>query len=396
MKKQRLHQAIIAVLASLLFGTGSHGYSVAFGAPASYPPFSWRHVPTYADLGSYTGFTSAEAKFLATHFSALSIEKAQGWALRKPGEPRNGESEFLRTARQLKKFNPRVCVLFYWNADTYYPFYQADDALRANWVSAKKEGGLYKISNLGFQRWWVNVAANMVAHKNVDGIFVDDGIPPAGCDPQTTAAILAIEKRLYDKLASLNKPSLVLLNGLENCINSTGLNATKAKACLRYSDGAMLEHFDFVYSGDPTGSAPKRIRAEMMAIMAEAKTGKIVVVKGWPNFNWLTPGLNKIPYPTLVKRARKDITFPLACFLICAQRYTYFDYSWGYNQMDQGSIVLTPDEKKVDQRWYPQLEKPLGHPLGVPHIHGYIFTRKFQHASVWVDLSTHQARIQWR
>ncbi len=387
----RLSAFITTVVVAVSAATCCHA---AAGAPASYPPFSWRHVPTYADLGSYTGFTSAEAKFLATHFSALSIEKAQGLALRKPGEPRNGESEFLRTARQLKKFNPRVCVLFYWAADQVFPFYQADEALRSTWVTTKKQGGLYKINNLGFQRWWVNVAANMVAHKNVDGVFIDGGLPPMAWKKRA-AALLPLEKRLHDKLARLNKPSLILLNGLEDCMNSTGLNAAYANTHLQYSDGAMFEHFDFVYSGDPTGGSPKRVKAEMMAIMAEAKTGKIVVVKGWPNFNWITPGIDTIPYSTLVKRARKDITFPLACFLICAQRYTYFQYSWGYS-VGQGSILLTADKKKVDQRWYPQLEKPLGRPLGEPDIHGYIFTRKFEHASVWVDLSTHQARIQWK
>jgi len=47
--------------------------------------------------------------------------------------------------------------------------------------------------------------------------------------------------------------------------------------------------------------------------MIEAgKKGKIVIMKGWPGFNWLDRGLRNLPYEELLARARKNITFPLA------------------------------------------------------------------------------------
>ncbi|NNM88715.1 MAG: hypothetical protein HKL95_09375 [Phycisphaerae bacterium] len=248
MNRRQLYHAITAVMAALWAGLGLYGGSQVFGAPASYPLFSWRHVPTYADLGSYTGFTPAEAKFLATHFSALSIEKGQGMALEKPGKPPNGEADFLRTARQLKTFNPKVCVLFYWNARRFFPFYQADKtvenawisnktrhasmvhhtpwgwAIRNSWYRGKPQGGEYVMSNPGFQKWWVNIAVGMAAHRSVDGIFVDGTIPPATSSPKTKAACLSLVQRLHDKLSGLNKPNLILLNGLEDCLNNTGMD----------------------------------------------------------------------------------------------------------------------------------------------------------------------------
>ena len=384
------------------------------------PPFSWRHVPVYADVGSYTGFTHSQARFLATHFSMLSVEKGQGWLLQKPGQSPNGESEFLKTARLLKRYNPHVCVLFYWNALKYFPFYQADALVKPAWFSgsfnwnmkafmasssrpnhdAWLAGKFYNVADPAFDKWWVNAAANMLAHSRVNGIFVDGGITDPASTAQSDAQRLRLLSQLQFRLRQLGRPKLILLNGLEGCGNKSGLDAAKAARFLRLADGAMFEHFDFVYSGDPGGASPQRVLAEMLAVMAASHSGKIIVVKGWPKFNWVIPGVNKIPYATLVARARKDITFPLACFLICAGRYTYFDYSWGY-RMGDGTIILSKNGRlvkngrDVDPRWYPELQKPLGPPRGPPMRRGYIFTRRFQHADVWVDLTSHQARIRW-
>ncbi len=53
-----------------------------------------------------------------------------------------------------------------------------------------------------------------------------------------------------------------------------------------------------------------------------------------------------------LRKARENITFPLACFLVAAQPYSYFCYSWGYRDQ-HGSLDS-----------YPEFEKPLGEPTG--------------------------------
>ena len=45
---------------------------------------------------------------------------------------------------------------------------------------------------------------------------------------------------------------------------------------------------------------------------------------------------------------------------------------------------------------YPEFERPLGPPRGDAVWSGMSATREFERASVWVDLATKQARINWR
>lgn len=45
------------------------------------------------------------------------------------------------------------------------------------------------------------------------------------------------------------------------------------------------------------------------------------------------------------------------------------------------------------------MKKPLGPPLGAYERQSedkWIFTRKFEHAAVWVDLEKHDGRVDWR
>jgi len=46
--------------------------------------------------------------------------------------------------------------------------------------------------------------------------------------------------------------------------------------------------------------------------------------------------------------------------------------------------------------WYPEFDKPLGNPLGDMVRNGWELSREYAHASVWVDLESKEAEIQWR
>lgn len=92
-------------------------------------------------------------------------------------------------------------------------------------------------------------------------------------------------------------------------------------------------------------------------------------------------------HAALERIAQETIEFPLACFLIGAQPYSYFMYSWGWGT-ETGALVE-----------YPELKKPLGPPLGAYQRESedkWIFTRQFEHAHVWVDLEKEEARITWK
>ena len=46
--------------------------------------------------------------------------------------------------------------------------------------------------------------------------------------------------------------------------------------------------------------------------------------------------------------------------------------------------------------WYPEFDKPLGAPKGDAKRDGFKYTREFEHASVFVDLKTKTAKIDWK
>ena len=63
----------------------------------------------WADFRSPSKLTDAEAKFIATHYAAVSLEKC---TLASDGD--TTEQGQLATARQLKAANPDLKVLAYW------------------------------------------------------------------------------------------------------------------------------------------------------------------------------------------------------------------------------------------------------------------------------------------
>lgn len=100
----------------------------------NYPAFSWKTVPTAVDVGdSSRTWTPDEASFLADHFSLISIEKSHG-INELPFGARFTETGFRADAAQLKQFNPRTKVLFYWNALQYSPAYEAAQQVRPEWL----------------------------------------------------------------------------------------------------------------------------------------------------------------------------------------------------------------------------------------------------------------------
>ena len=85
--------------------------------------------------------------------------------------------------------------------------------------------------------------------------------------------------------------------------------------------------------------------------------------------------------------AKERVEYYLACYLIGAQPYSYFQYGWGWT-LSSGSL-----------KDYPVLHKPLGAPKGAYQRTtpgGWEFTREFEHASVWVNTESRQAKITWR
>ena len=84
--------------------------------------------------------------------------------------------------------------------------------------------------------------------------------------------------------------------------------------------------------------------------------------------------------------ARKRLTYPLALFLVCAEKHSYFRIHEGYSA----------NESDRWMRWFPEYDRPLGPPKGPAKKDGYRYSRAFEHASVTLDIKSRTAEIQWR
>jgi hypothetical protein len=352
-------------------------------AGEGFPNFSWDRVPVYAHVGkSADDFTPKQLGFLAKHFNFIAIEKGQ--AVKKRGDTAAG---FAEAARQIKQRNPRAKVLFYWNAFLDYPLYEASRKLPEDWLLKDRRGQpvlvrqsvpAYDLSRADVRAWWSDAAAATMQAGKADGVFAD-----------ALGQVAAPGKRRLlgdERYVALNEGLVAMLKetrrklGPQAIILYNGLRGGEGKQFLPLTSGAMIEHFG--HFGD--GAGKEKMAEDLDAMRAAARMGKIVCLKAWPGFSWLDREMMRTPHDELVRLARERITFPLACFLVGAEANCYFCYTWGYRETD-GTFD-----------WYPEFDKPLGTPQGEAKRVGWTYQRDFAHASVFVDIETKTARIDWK
>ena len=352
-----------------------------------YPAFSWETVPVGFHFGkSASLMTAEEAKFVASHASFICLEKGHA-----TGQFGNTELGIETEAKQLKKLNPNMKVIFYWNTFLDYPMFQAHSEYQRHpqwWLKTvdgeldKKNRNLkrYDLSHPEVRAWWTDVAQKAVVEGSCDGVFMD-------AFPQIVASSNkalwgnekydAIQKGLLyiirETRAKIGDNKLIFYNGVRTTPTSQIGNDF-----MQDTDAVMIEHFGYFQSGS------KECMLTDIKEMAKAgKHGKIVVFKAWPGFAWIDKEVVKRPLEEKRTLAAKNITFPLAAFLVGAQENAYFIYNWGY-RMEHGCL-----------EWYPELDKKLGKPLADAKQTGWVLERDFEHASVWIDLEAKEARIDW-
>jgi hypothetical protein len=355
-----------------------------------YPKFSWEKVPvTFHFRKVDTLLTKQEAEFIAAKTSLITFEKAH--ALGKGGKL-NTEESIIHDARVLKRINPEIKVFFYWNALLDYPFYKASYEFNSkpNWWLKKEDGTLdiksnslkkYDLTDVKLREWWVNVVKKNIDNDFIDGVFIDAlnqvkadfNIKSLGEEKfnEMNSAVDQLMKETREKIG-VNK--MILWNGIRSTPHKTVGNDY-----LNETDAVMIEHFGAFHS-----ATPETMASDLDKMHEAGKAKKIVIFKGWPGFTWLDKEDMALPLETKRQIAKSNIEFPLAAFLIAAQEHAYFVYNWGY-RMDFGGL-----------EWYPEYDKPLGKPLGDFTKKGFIYTREFEHASVYLDLKeTQKSKISW-
>lgn len=355
---------------------------------ARYPEFRWDTVPIAFHFGKSDGLmTKKEADFVASRSNFICLEK--GHASNSFGSTEAGiEAE----ARQLKRLNPKMKVIFYWNTFLDYSMYEAHEEYgkHPEWWLRTQDGELdlkkrrlmrYDLSNAKFRGWWTDVAAEAVIEGSCDGVFMD-AFPQVKSQANRNlwgdAKYDAIQQGLVDIVGETRRKigddKLIVYNGIRSTPRwSLGFDY------LEHADAAMIEHFGYFQS-----SSKEMMLKDILEMERAGKAGKIVVMKGWAGFTFVDPEAMKKTLEEKRKIARENLTFPLACFLAGAQENCYFIYNWGY-RIDNGCL-----------EWYPEFDRPLGEPLGEMVRDGWRLSREYKHASVRVDLESHEAEIRWR
>ena len=350
---------------------------------ATLPGFNWDRVPLNLHFGKRTAdLTDAEIDFIARRSALIALEKSHG--VTPHGSTEAGIAD---SARRITQRNPDAKVLFYLNAFINWPGYDAFKTYRPEWTLRTAGGEIVTHpsgtprpdpSNADFREWWSDVVAHANRSAPLGGVFVDalpqalsPGLAKQVGDAKARAIVAGLREMLALTKRKLGPGRLVLVNGLRT---------TDFREILDWEgiDGVMIEHF-----GAFKTDAPTDIKADLDSIALAAAKGKFVVIKGWPSFNWLDKEMMQRPYAELLQLARERLTFPLACFLVAAQPGSHFCYSWGY--IDTHGMLDA----------YAEFDRPLGPPKADAKWVGLTATREFAHASVTVDLTTKQARIDW-
>lgn len=366
----------------------------AKGQNDNYPQFSWDRIPVCIHLSNgNSDFSPSQIEFMA-RFPIVCIEKNQAFK-----KYRSMEIGTLNAAKSIKKLNSQSKILFYWNSRIdYSDFYKYGKPLEEHpdWAMKDKNGDFvtvqkikrktYDVTNPFLRNWWCDFALGQISNDNLDGVFID-AVSQYVVRP-------TLKEKLFgkNKFADIQNGLHLMLSQLKDSVRDEKLligNFLRGNKelmddmgmhFLEYTDGGMIEHF-CALSGDDK----ENIANDIFLIQEAAKKKKIVIVKGWPRFNFTQPEKYKNLTPAELENIlRKDIVFPLACFLIAAGEYSYFCYSLGYRDTEGGLID------------YDEYNRPLGKPLSEAKRNGWIYTREFEYADIWIDIENRLAKINWR
>ena len=362
-----------------------------FKPQASYPEFSWETTPMYYHFGDINRVLKPEeVKFIADRTGFICIEKSH--AYKQLGDQVLGTKHEVEAFHKIK---PESKVMFYYNSYLAWPYprFNKDftpEGIAKNPELAKflfvnpKTGKLrektkpafsyyFDALNPDFRKWWVESAAEGVKISGADGIFIDRMNVGLNMDyPNDQVAEIA--KAKGEMMANLKKaigPDKILI----------GNNAARTKEVFPHCDAFFFEHYN------NTVTNKENLLEEWGDMERIAKAGKISIYRFGAKGRGRTDiTIGETNTDGMVERSKKQLEYFLACYLIGAQPYSYFQYNWGWN---------LPDGNLVD---YPELQKPLGAPKGAfkritPD--GWEFTREFEHASVWVNTETKKAKITW-
>jgi len=357
------------------------------------PEFSWDRIPLYMHIRKAKSYTDKEIAFLA-RFPLITFEKANGHA-----DHGSVEKGTLAAARAVKRINPRAKILYYRNVIVHYGNYEANRTLegirsaflldkRGNRRLIRGRVQAYDLANADVRKWWVDTCSRMTADRAIDGIFLDGNVKAlesgylakqVGADKKklTIDGYHLMVKHLR---RAVGPEKLMIANILRARFNDGGLEY------LSHLDGSYLEAF---FHNVGKASYEDYVAKGIDAMQKAARRGKIIAF----STGFVVPenrsnmGIDE-GHATVEsgKQARAALAYPLAVFLICAEKYSYFRIHEGYSANNNNRWM----------RWFSEYDKPLGPPTGPARKYGFRYSRTFKHAAVKLDIRKRTAEIRWR
>jgi len=358
-----------------------------------FPEFSWDHIPRYMHLRKSLAFTDEELAYLSK-FPIITLEKTTG-------QETYGSTEMgsLKAARGIKALNPHAKILYYRNIMVHYGGYEVNNTLNeiehpllmdsdGNTRLIRDRIEAYDLTNPALQDWWLRHCYEMVEHPEIDGIFIDGNIKalePAFLKRELGEAKKAEVAEAYEQMMrnlddGTGPDKLLIANLIRARLPNSGLDY------LWNFDGSYIEGFETEANGL---ARVEYVAKGIAAIQKAARDGKIICFSmGLGEANNAGMSIDDTRLKVQQNSAIQDrLTYTLAIFLICAEKYSYFLAHDGYSVNGDDSSIWLKD--------FPEYSKPLGFPSGPATRDGYIYTREFEHASVWLDIEHEKAEIKW-
>ena len=356
------------------------------------PEFSWDTLPLYMHIRKSKRFNTKELEYLS-QFPLITLEKFTG--AKSFGTTDGG---IIQAAKAIKKLNPKAKVLFYRNVICHYDGYRCNKQLESvpDPFLVDKSGNLslirdrikaYDTSIPELRDWWVTSARDICKSRYIDGLFLDGNIKillhhfmrdklPKG---KKDATVEGYHEMMKQTRKALGPNKLMFANIMRANQKDCGL------VYMHYFDGSYLENF--------LNYVPDRIVKAIEAVQKAARMGKIIAMTLSIGKTIASDGIDEVRVGSTDLRdlTKEAIDFKIALFLVCAEKYSYLYIKDGYS----ADVHRGKCESSMWLQSLPEYKKPLGPPKGTAKRDGYIFTREFKHASVWLDIENRKGRVAW-
>jgi hypothetical protein len=344
------------------YGPAPYGPTTQAKLDQAFPKFSWDRVPRTMLIRKPSPFTAEQYKRVANRYDVVVLEKANG-----------GMPGYWEKAASLKKVNPDIKALYYWNSRIYFGHNGVDDSIEDKWDEYIDPHFVIRGRLPTFQRenpelveWWAGVCHKVMGL--VEG-YAADGVTPFQ-DFDNWEHGSPVDGYFIDKKGvpiSMLKPLYDGSTDYKFGMNNNG----DVRNRIPYLDGTYREGW--------AGGADEIAKAIALA-QESGRNQKLTMLR------------NPVHNATGKRNVEDRVDEMLAIYLTYAEKYAYFYWA------------PTVDASEPDWMWITdyvdQFNRPLGKPLGDAIKDNWTYSRSFERCDVFFHLKSDSgrrvSRILWK